>query len=137
MENYLDQLDQLLLHQFEDGMLLSELDGYLAGLIVSPDLVPQSKWLKPVWGEAPPPFEIVADLQHFLDLLMHHYNGILDDLGNPGTYAPILDTDMRTDETLWELWMEGFAQAMKLAPTGWNRIRASDDEGPKAALVSV
>lgn len=48
MENYLDQLDQLLLHQFEDGMLLSELDGYLAGLIVSPDLVPQSKWLKPL-----------------------------------------------------------------------------------------
>lgn len=137
MEDYRDQLDHILLHQFDEGMLLSELDGYLTGLIVSPDLVPQSKWLKKVWGDAPPKFDSMAEMQQFLDLLMRHYNGILDDLAQPGTYEPILDTDARSNEVLWELWMDGFAQAMKLAPTGWNRIRASDDEGPKAALTGI
>jgi len=86
MEDYRDQLDHILLHQFDEGMLLSELDGYLTGLIVSPDLVPQSKWLKKVWGDAPPKFDSMAEMQQFLDLLMRHYNGILDDLAQPGTY---------------------------------------------------
>lgn len=137
MEDYLDQLDDLLLNQFDEGMLLSELDGYLTGLIVSPDLVPQSRWLKPVWGDGPPQFGNTADLQQFLDLLMRHHNTIIDDLARPGSYEPILETDTRTNETLWELWVEGFAHAMKLAPAGWNRIRASDDEGPKAALAGI
>lgn len=137
MDDYLDELDGLLLHQFDDGMLLSELDGYLTGLIVSPDLVPQSQWLKPIWGDAPPEFADAGELQHFLDLLMRHYNGILGDLDHPADYEPIFDLDTRTGETLWELWIEGFSKAMKLAPRGWNRIRASDDAGPKAALAGI
>jgi uncharacterized protein len=137
MDSYLDELDDLLLNRLEDGMLLSELDGYLAGLIVSPDLVPQSQWLKPIWGGSLPAFVDESDLQHFLDLLMRHYNDVIASLNAPGGYAPIFDTDTRTDETLWELWIEGFAKAMKLAPRGWNRIRASDDEGPKAALAGI
>jgi uncharacterized protein len=137
MDDYLDELDALLLHQFDDGMLLSELDGYLAGIIVSPDLVPQSQWLKHVWGDAPPEFVNIKELQHFLDLLMRHYNSVIDDLNTPGAYEPILDMDTRTGEVLWELWIEGFAKAMKLAPRGWNRIRVSDDAAPKAAIAGI
>lgn len=137
MDDYLAELDALLLHQFDDGMLLSELDGYLAGIIVSPDLVPQSQWLKHIWGDAPPEFANAEELQHFLDLLMRHYNGVIDDLNTPGAYEPILDMDTRTGEVLWELWIEGFAKAMKLAPRGWNRIRASDDAAPKAAIAGI
>jgi uncharacterized protein YecA (UPF0149 family) len=32
-------------------MLLSELDGYLAGVLVCPDLIPPSEWLPGIWGE--------------------------------------------------------------------------------------
>ena len=137
MQSYLDELEDILLHRFDDGMLLSELDGYLTGLIVSPDLVPPSRWLKPIWGDAPPPFEDAASLQHFLDLMMEHHNALLDSLNAPGAYEPILDTDPRTGEILWEMWVDGFAAAMKLAPAGWNRIRAGDDAGPKAALAGL
>lgn len=137
MDDYFDELDDLLLHRFDDAMLLSELDGYLAGIIVSPDPVPQSRWLKPVWGDAPPEFADAEELRHFLDLLMQHYSRILDDLNHPGDYEPIFDIDTRTNETLWELWIEGFAKAMKLAPRGWNRIRASGDSGPEAALAGI
>lgn len=137
MDDYLAELDDLLLNQLDDGMLLSELDGYLTGLIVSPDLVPQSQWFKPIWGGSPPNFANTDDLQHFLDLLMRHYNSILDELNHPGDYTPIFDMDTRTGETLWEFWVDGFSTAMKLAPRGWNRIHASDDAGPKAALAGI
>ncbi|MEJ7926389.1 UPF0149 family protein [Sphingobium sp. AN641] len=135
--SYLDELDQLLFDMSEEGMLLSELDGYLTGLIVSPDLVPQSQWLKPIWGDAQPAFADAEALQRFLDLVMQHYNEILGSLDRPGEYEPILETDTMTGETLWELWIDGFTKAMKLAPGGWNRVRASDDEAPKTAIIGI
>lgn len=137
LPSYLDELDALLLAMSDDGMLLSELDGYLTGIIVSPDLVPQAQWLKPVWGSAPPRFESEAALHRFLDLIMQHHNDILESLGQPAGFEPILETDTMTGETLWELWIEGFAKAMKLAPRAWNRVRASDDEASKAAIAGI
>src|SRR3546814_19665219 len=89
MDDYLYERDRLLLHQFEDGMLLSELDGYLTGLIVSPDLVPQSKWLNKAWGDAPPKFNSTADMQTFLDLPMCHYNDLIEGLAHPEIYEPV------------------------------------------------
>ncbi|WP_298398117.1 UPF0149 family protein [Sphingobium sp.] len=137
MTDYLDELDAILLDQFDDGMLLSELDGYLTGLIVSPDIVAPSRWLKPIWGDAPPPFEDAAGLQRFLDLVMQHHNMLLDSLNAQGGYTPILDQDPRSGEILWEMWIDGFATAMKLAPAGWNRIRASADPAVKEALAGL
>ncbi|MFC3431862.1 MULTISPECIES: UPF0149 family protein [Sphingobium] len=137
MERYLDELDDILLNQFDDGMLLSELDGFLTGIILSPDLINPSVWFKHIWGPDTPKFDDAAGLQTFFDLVMRHYNEILASLNHPGEYEPIFEVDTRTNETLWELWIEGFSKAMKLAPKGWNRIRASDDEGPKAALAGI
>lgn len=137
MDDYLEELDELLLNQFDEGMLLSELDGFLTGIIVSPDMVQPSAWLKQVWGPDTPKFDAPEGLQHFFDLVMRHYNEILSSLDEPDGFAPILEVDTRSDETLWELWIEGFSKAMKLAPRGWNRIRASDDEGPKAAIMGI
>ena len=34
----------------DDAMLLSELDGYLAGILVCPDLILPSAWLPAIWG---------------------------------------------------------------------------------------
>lgn len=137
MNSYLDELDDILCNQIDDGMLLSELDGFLTGVIVSPDLVPPSRWLKPVLGSTASPFEDSSGMQRFLDLMMEHYNGLVESLNAPGGYEPILDTDPRSGEVLWELWVDGFVAAMKLAPAGWNRIRASDDAGPKAAIAGI
>ena len=33
-----------------DAMLVSELDGFLAGLLVCPDLIMPGEWLPLVWG---------------------------------------------------------------------------------------
>lgn len=136
-ETYLEELDTLLLDMPEEGMLLSELDSFLTGIIVSPDPVPQSRWLKLVWGDGPPAFEDTAALQAFLARLMQHHNQIISDLTSAGEYEPVLEIDTRNDDTLWEIWIEGFFKAMKMASGGWNRILASDDEAAKAAVAGL
>lgn len=139
--SYLDELDRLLLNQSDDCMLLSELDGFLTGIAVSPDLISPSDWLAPIWsgedGEGQPDFQDTQDLQRFIDLVMRHYNEILTSLDNPGGYEPVLETDTRTGETLWEMWIEGFGQAMDMAPAGWRRLIADDDAGCAAAVTGI
>ena len=139
--SYLDELDRLLLDQSDDCMLLAQLDGFLAGIIVCPDLIPPSRWLKCVWngedGKGALDVATMADLQGLIDLIMHHYNAILADLNQPGSYEPIFDIDTRNEDILWELWIEGFAAAMDLAPGGWRRIARSGDAACEAALTGI
>ena len=52
----LQALDTFLLtgNVCEDTMLLSELDGFLAGVIVCPDLIMPSTWMPAIWAGEPP-----------------------------------------------------------------------------------
>lgn len=138
--DYLDELDRLLLDQ-PDAMLTSQLDGFLTGIIVSPDLVKPAQWLPLLWtgndDDGEPDFETDAELQAFFNLVTMHYNSILASLDRPGAYAPVLETDTRTNETLWEMWIDGFARAMALSPSGWARIVADDDAACRAALSGI
>ena len=47
---YLKQLEYELLALGDDAMLLEELDGFIAGLLVCPELIKPSEWLPVVWG---------------------------------------------------------------------------------------
>ena len=141
LETYLEELDHLLLDQGDDWMLLTQLDGFLAGILVSPDTLQPGEWLKHIWagegGDGTPEFEDMDEFQHVLDLIMHHYNEILHALNQPGSYEPVFDVDMRNDDILWEMWIEGFMQAMEMAPNGWRKVTASDDAGCIAALKGI
>ncbi len=138
---YLDELDQLLLDQSDDCMLLTQLDGFLTGILVSPEIVLPSRWLKHIWGgedgEGEPEFEDVADYQHCLNLVMHHYNEILNSLNRPGEFEPVLETDTRNGDVLWEMWIDGFVRAMELAPDSWRHVGATEDASCQAALLGI
>ncbi|TKD13427.1 YecA family protein, partial [Rhodobacter capsulatus] len=109
-----------------DPMLLPEFDGFCAGLITSPEMIPPSVWLAKVWGEGgAPEFESLADMQATLDLLMAHYNRVATALMMPGEYFPVMDEDQRNGDILWEFWMLGFLAAMQLRPEAWGKIAAS------------
>lgn len=141
----LRKLDRLLLDLPDDGgpMLVSELDGYLAGLLVCPDLVVPSQWLPQVWSrdddeEGQPVFEDMGHVQATIGAVMEHYNVIAKGLAAARpTYMPVLDEDPRSDEILWELWADGFGRAVDLTPASWAAIDASGDEKARVALAGL
>ena len=136
----LDALDDLLLSlsTVDDGLLLSDFDGFCAGLIVCPEMLPPGEWLPVVWGVHAPNFENEADLQAALDLIMAHYNDVARDLMPPNvSCSPVYDHDTRTDEILWEGWAFGFEQAMRLRSHLWEAIVESDDEEASSSVLMM
>lgn len=105
---HLKQLEKELADLPDDSepMLISELDGFLAGILVCPDLIMPSEWLPLVWGggddDAAPVFESTEHAQKLIGLVMQHYNASANDLQR-GRFAPVFDVDTRHDEVLWEL----------------------------------
>jgi uncharacterized protein len=122
-----------------EPMLISELDGFLAGILVCPDLIMPGEWLPIVWGgggeDAAPVFENTRQVEKLVNLVMEHYNATADDLHH-GRYAPVFDVDTRHDEILWELWIGGFETAMQLSPDSWAAI-IDGDEDTQVALAGL
>jgi uncharacterized protein len=57
-------------------MLLEELDGFLAGILVCPEMIPPSEWLPDVGRterENDPVFDNLAHMNKVLTLVMEHY----------------------------------------------------------------
>ena len=100
-----------------------ELDGFFAGLVVSPERIQTGEWLPCVWGEpGAKSFDGLEAAQAAIELIMRHYNDVAHSLTPPGDYAPIYDESRSTGEILWDLWVIGFEQAMRLRPDGWERV---------------
>jgi uncharacterized protein len=127
---HLRQLAQELLALGEDAMLLEELDGFIAGLLVCPDLIKPSEWLPVVWGTQDGDSPAFDSLDHFntvLGLVMKHYNDVANTLiERPDRYGPLFGCDKRNGEILWELWIVGFEKAVKLRPAAWQKLAIAD-----------
>ena len=120
-------------------MLLSEFDGFCAGQIVCPDMIPPSEWLPQIFGSGGlPEFESEQELQNALDLIMQHYNDVAQSLMPPEfEFGPVLEHDSRTDEIIWEMWVSGFERAMSLRPGAWEQIVLSEDEEADASVTMM
>jgi uncharacterized protein len=96
---YLKQLEHELLALGDDAMLLEELDGFIAGLLVCPELIKPSEWLPVVWGsegEDDPAFDSLDHLNRVLGLVMEHYNDVARTLiERPDRYGPRFAVDKR------------------------------------------
>lgn len=127
----LKRLEQELLALGEETMLIEELDGFIAGLLVCPDLIRPSEWLPIVWGgdgdDQTPAFDNLKHANRVLGLVMDHYNGVARTLMEyADQYSPLLPVDERNGDILWEIWVEGFAKAAKLRPAAWQRLLDGD-----------
>lgn len=117
----------------DDAMMLSELDGFLAGLVVCPETIVPSEWMPVVWGDDEGPlFESKHRAQTVIDLILGHYNDIIRQLDR-GAYRPVYDIDT-DDSILWETWIEGFAEAMRLRPEAWRTFAQNNDADLQRAL---
>jgi uncharacterized protein len=120
----LEALDQFLMSDSspEDCMQLSDLDGFLTGIAIGPELVMPSEWLPAIWGGDEPVFESIEQAQTVIGTIMGRYNEILRALStDPEAYAPLLWEDP-SGEVIAADWAEGFVDAIRLRPEAWRPL---------------
>jgi len=107
----LDLLDAYLLSDQSppECLLLSDLDGFLTGVAIGPEVVMPSEWLPHVWGGDEPVFDDPAQASAILGTIMGRYNTILREVAE-GAFGPIFWETV--DGTVIAAdWAEGFMQA--------------------------
>lgn len=127
----LKQLESELLALGEETMLIEELDGFIAGLLVCPELIKPGEWLPIVWSRddayPEPAFDSLDHVNRVLGLIMEHYNGVARTLmERPDRYSPLFPVDKRNGDIIWELWIEGFEKAVRLRPDSWQKLLNAD-----------
>ena len=97
-----------------------ELEGYLTGLVVAPDLIPPSLWISGLWGEEEPVFDSTEQLQAALDSVMSHYNAIVRQIDSKGArWKPMFFVPGGVDVEQCSHWVRGFWTAMMFDPEAW------------------
>jgi uncharacterized protein len=137
LSRQLKQLDKELLALDDDeAMVLSELDGFIAGLLVCPEMIMPGEWLPLVWGrpeDEEPCFDSLDHFNRVLGLVMAHYNRVAETLfEHPERYAPLFDEIVRPHEIVWEVWIEGFEKAIALRPQAWRAFHEADPQAARA-----
>jgi uncharacterized protein len=124
----------------EEPMLLTELDGFLTGLLICPEVVPTDEWMAAIWGvdnEGLPAFEDPLDSEWFVKAVTARRDEIARDLSRD-KLQPILDVDERDGEVLWEYWLDGFAEAIELRPDVWHVLTgAPEGAEPWSRLMAL
>ena len=134
----LDQLSALLHALPVDNMpmTLSELDGYVTGILACPDLITPSDWLPHVWGETGEAnFPDMKTAEATIGAVMAHYNAVAAAMIESHWIEPIYEVDPNSDEILWEPWVDGFTRAMGLRPEAWERLLDQADEETQATMI--
>ena len=136
LPRHLKQLEQELLALGDDSMLVEELDGFIAGLLLCPELIKPSEWLPVVWGSEEgeePAFDSLDHMNRVLGCVMDHYNDVARTLTErPHRYGPLFPVDKRNDDIIWQTWISGFEKAVKLRPTAWQKLLNADRETARA-----
>lgn len=119
-----------------DVMSLSGLDGFLAGLIISPVRIPSTEWLPLVWNldGGNEPFSSVEEAEWYAALVLDHHAAILRALNKGrGHYKPFFEIDHQHGEIEWERWIDGFRMVLNVEPDAWKEIL----DGENAEMAKV
>lgn len=132
LEDRIDRIDDYLSSEDspEGCMLLSDLDGFIHGLLCSPETVPAIVWLNHSLGGN---LDTVPDA--VINDITDHYLGVAKVLSglNPSP-EPIFWEDGEGNAIAMD-WCEGFMDAMKLAPETWLKLSNSPDHGHLMAPI--
>lgn len=123
------RLDTLLAQAGDEAMLLTELDGFLCGLAVSPSPIDASEW----W-----PFDWLADERGMVkpgneelqSLIFARQAEIEAELA-ADQYAPLYEVDEESEDIVWEAWLAGFQQAMFLRFDAWEELLRETGDGDR------
>lgn len=134
----LDRLNALLhaLPAENMPMTLSELDGYIVGVLACPEMIAPSEWLPQVWGETgETEFPDEQSAEETIGAVMAHYNSVVEAISGSLWVEPIYEVDPNSDEVMWEPWVDGFTRAMRLRPDAWSRLLDRADEETQATMI--
>jgi uncharacterized protein len=122
-----DALDRFLRSEHApDSMSLSELDGFLTGIAVGPEIIMPSEWMPVVWGAGGPDFTDEQEAAAILGAILSRYTEILAEL-RIASYAPILDKD-RDGRPVASGWANGFMHAALLRKQAWAPLSESESD---------
>jgi uncharacterized protein len=117
----LEALEKYLISDYgpENGMGLSDLDGFLTAVIVGPELIIPSEWLPAVWGHEEAQFSDQRQADRVVGIIMRLYNHIAAGLNRePPRVDPLLLFNP-DDRAIVSDWCAGFLDAIKLRPASW------------------
>jgi uncharacterized protein len=111
-----------------------ELDGYLTGIVVTPQPAPilPGEWIARLWGEDGPIFDDETQINTVLTAVIKDYNALITEIDsgvnrlevdNIVTYRPLFlaDDEKPTHDNV-RTWVRGFWKAMTLAPETWSKL---------------
>jgi uncharacterized protein len=134
----LDRLEDLLeaLPSENEPMSVSELDGFVTGILACPEIIPLSDWLSHVWGvTGDADFPDLETAEETIGAVMAHYNYVASRITASLWIEPIYEIDPNSDETLWEPWVDGFTRAMALRPDAWESLLDRADEETRSTVI--
>ena len=139
-EERLDRLEELLhaLPAKNEPMTVSELDGFVTGILACPEMIPPSAWLSHVWGvTGHAEFPDLKAAEETIGAVMAHYNDVAARITASLRVEPIYEVDINSDETLWEPWVDGFTRAMALRPDAWDALLDRADDETRSAMIFI
>lgn len=131
-------------HAPKTAMTALELDGYLTGVVVTPQAAPirPSAWMDRIWGAAGPVYHDEAWINAALGAAALHHNTLLRDIDRGldrleaegiVDYRPLfLSGDGKPSHDAVRSWVKGFWKAMGLAPGVWSKL--AQDERTKVLI---
>ena len=116
----------------DDCMMLSDMDGFLHGVICSPVMIPSEEWMPVALGADPVdvPEWVLNDIT---DLYMGIAQGLVAD---PPVVEPIF-WQAREGHVIAMDWCEGFMDAVALRPKEWLRLTESGADGHLVTPIMV
>jgi uncharacterized protein len=131
-DNDVDELDEFLMSDLTSNstLMVDGLDGYLTAIAIGPVTLMPSQWLPGIWGPTPgdaPAFESKKQAQRILDLVVRHFNSIIENLENgPDSIAPLFGyNEIPGDPHEYldaEPWALGFMQGVDLCRSAWKPL---------------
>lgn len=103
-------------------MGLSDLDGFLTGIVVGPEMIMPSEWMPVIWGGTEPEFETPEEARSIIGTIMARYNEIIAALeAVPNEFDPVF-WEGPNGQVIVTDWAAGFLDAAQLRPTAWEPL---------------
>jgi uncharacterized protein len=109
-------------------MELSQLDGFLAALVVGPEFIAPGRWVPVVWGGEDAAFENSKQAGQVVNAIMRRYREIIRLVQkHPESYAPIFRKGA-DGKVSAEGWASGFVTGVRLNRDAWEPLTEANEE---------